>query len=178
MPGRLVFQATPDASATPTDIMDLRATETRLNTLETGRTIKIGYDDFFGDGAAHVSLDAADGVHHIFDFTSGTAIKLQNTSGNSSGTLNNQAIQTPVWILTGASALTVTGFVPVGTGHTVKVYNKKTADLTFTHEDAGSTATNRFNLPGAVSLVLNTGEFAEFWYDDVADRWVVFALRN
>lgn len=150
------------------------ATELRLNTLATGDIVKLGFDDFFGDGALHLQLDAVDGVHHRATWTAGTAIEMQDTLATTSGTLNNANLQTPFWRLSGASALTLTGIVPTADGQIIKIYNGKTANLTITDEGAGSTAENRFALPNdTLSMVVLPGEAIEVWYDTTLNRWVV-----
>jgi hypothetical protein len=45
--------------------------------------------------------------------------------------------------------------------------------LTLNHENVGSAAGNRFNLPGGASLVLTPFSSVDLWYDPLSLRWVV-----
>jgi hypothetical protein len=45
--------------------------------------------------------------------------------------------------------------------------------LTLNHENGGSLAANRFNLPGGVSLVITPFGSADLWHDPLSNRWVV-----
>jgi hypothetical protein len=72
------------------------------------------------------------------------------------------------------AAATITGLAAIGVGKRVVIRNlSSTFTLTLTHEDAGSTAFERFNLPGAVSVVIPPFGSREVIYDTIASRWFV-----
>lgn len=61
-------------------------------------------------------------------------------------------------------------------GSIVTLFNIQTGVtgvLIFTHQDAGSSAANRFILPGEVSLAIPAGGSISFWYDGTTARWRV-----
>lgn len=72
---------------------------------------------------------------------------------------------------------TITGFAGGVSGRTVTFVNNGTFTITFTNEDAGSTAGNRFKLNGA-SLDLFANTAATFWYDTVVSRWVALSSAS
>lgn len=61
-------------------------------------------------------------------------------------------------------------------GRLLLVCNVGTAgDLALEHDAAGSTAANRFTLPGAVALTLGPGSAVRLWYDAISERWRALA---
>lgn len=48
-------------------------------------------------------------------------------------------------------------------------------NLVLEHDDAGSTAGNRFILPGASALTLGPGSAVRLWYDAISERWRALA---
>jgi hypothetical protein len=51
-------------------------------------------------------------------------------------------------------------------------------DITFEHENAGSIAGNRFNLPNQAAVVVPVGGAVAFRYDVTSGRWRLFAFVN
>lgn len=71
---------------------------------------------------------------------------------------------------TDAAGSTLTGLVPPAAGRLLALFNLGPATLTLAH-DAGSTAVNRFFLPGAVDLALGIHAGVRLWYDATSERW-------
>jgi hypothetical protein len=72
------------------------------------------------------------------------------------------------------AAASITGLGAFGRGKRIVIRNLSAAfALTLTHEDAGSAPSERFNLPGAVNLVIPTFGSQEVMYDPAALRWFV-----
>jgi len=70
-----------------------------------------------------------------------------------------------------AAGSTLTGLQQQPDGSIRVIENLSGGSLTFTNEDAGSAAVNRFTLPGGVSLVLPTGGTLMLIYDVTSARW-------
>jgi hypothetical protein len=73
---------------------------------------------------------------------------------------------------TDAGGATITGISHPDGGYLVW-RNLSGGSQTFKNEDAGSTATNRFQTPGGVDFVLAAGHAATFVYDATSARWFV-----
>jgi hypothetical protein len=73
--------------------------------------------------------------------------------------------------LTGASV--ITGIVPIGgSGRQIMIVNLDAVlTLTINHEDAGSSAANRFSLPGAANIAIGPLGTKSFRYDATSSRW-------
>lgn len=73
-----------------------------------------------------------------------------------------------------AAAASITGLGAVGIGKHIIVRNLSAVfSLTLTHEDAGSFAFERFNLPGGANIVIPPFGSQEVIYDTIASRWFV-----
>ncbi|KKL74331.1 hypothetical protein LCGC14_2065960, partial [marine sediment metagenome] len=70
-----------------------------------------------------------------------------------------------------AGTAEISGFAGGRDGRVVMVVNNVTLNITLQHQNGGSTAANRFILPGGVNLVLGTGDGAILWYDSSLSRW-------
>lgn len=72
----------------------------------------------------------------------------------------------------GGATYTVTGIAAPTTRQYKTICNvASTGTITFTHDDASSTAANRFYLPGAASKNMGPYSCVEFFYDTTASRW-------
>lgn len=78
----------------------------------------------------------------------------------------------------GTAARNLTGMVAEGDGQVVCLLNVEGFDITLKHDDAGSTAANRFYLPNNADLILGTGCAAICWYDPIDTRWAVLATSG
>jgi hypothetical protein len=58
----------------------------------------------------------------------------------------------------------------------ILLHNLGSADITLVHEDAGSTAGFRFNLPNAANVVIRDFGSIWIWYDTTASRWKVLSI--
>lgn len=146
--------------------------------------IIIGYD--LDQGAATASYDLNIGGN-LTGKTSGDStpsIQLTgtrfhrgapNTNSSLSSNQNNYNIATSSNFtrLTASTPVTITGITGGATGRVQVIVNVGTEDITFTHEDANSSAANRVITGGATSLVLSTDDLAEVIYDDTSARWRV-----
>ena len=69
---------------------------------------------------------------------------------------------------------TITGLVGGDDGREIQLFNYSSANsIILAHENAGSTAANRFVLPGAVNLTLTPYSSAVIVYDGTLQRWTV-----
>jgi len=102
------------------------------------------------------------------------------TDVSTTGTTNNLAPAAAAWhqVWTGASTWTITGQVPVQNGQ-IQVYSNQSASsvLKFTHEDAGSTAANRFTLPSTQGQQIGPKGSIGFRYDGTNSRWRVLFIE-
>jgi hypothetical protein len=90
------------------------------------------------------------------------------------GNNNNQVLPADVTCLRVDTAATgvLTGLTGGVDGRIVVIHNIDTADaFTIAHDDANSTAANRFFLPGAVGRVMVIHDGATFRYDATSSRW-------
>lgn len=99
----------------------------------------------------------------------------QDSTLTTTGTLNNHnpAKMDIPW--SGSSQLVITGSVPKGTGD-IRIYRNVSASqpLAFQHENTGSTAANRFQLPAAYQFIGPNGA-AVFKYGAAISRWIMIA---
>lgn len=80
--------------------------------------------------------------------------------------------------LSTSGSFKVTGFASgLVDGRFVKIHNVGANALTLTHEDAGSTAANRFKIPGG-NLALAADAAATFQYDATTARWRCVSLQT
>lgn len=80
--------------------------------------------------------------------------------------------------LNALGAHTITGLVPpvANIGWVYYLFNISdgaTEIITLTHDDAASTAANRFFLPNNASLQLLPRSGVILWYDSIVDRWFI-----
>lgn len=78
----------------------------------------------------------------------------------------------------GALATTISGLVAQSDGAIRVFENIGTDDLFFAHENGGSTAANRFSLPGSTGQQIAPNGTIWFVYDATLSRWVAFAIAN
>jgi hypothetical protein len=115
-----------------------------------------------------------------FSFGSSSPTTLASGSTNNydpTSTLNNSNF---LRITANAANSTLTGFSPYtsigqldGQMHII-VNIAAAGTLTLSHQDAGSTATNRFLCSTGANIVLSPNQAADVIYDNTAGRWLVF----
>jgi hypothetical protein len=59
----------------------------------------------------------------------------------------------------------------------VTIINLGAANLTIKHEDAGSSAENRFTSPTGADVVLGANDVAEVQYDSASQRWRIVNVQ-
>jgi hypothetical protein len=101
-------------------------------------------------------LTRQDELHRNVDQTIATA-----------GTLNNVAINDSTKLVLFSNATAITGIVGAA-GRLLRIYAFG-VNIIIRHENASSTAANRFSLPGAVDLTINNNECYTFIY--ALSRW-------
>jgi hypothetical protein len=72
---------------------------------------------------------------------------------------------------TGATATSLKGIDATAASKVVLLHNNSSAVVTVEHEDAGATATNRFDLPNSLDVSLQPDESLEVFYNTVSSRW-------
>lgn len=77
--------------------------------------------------------------------------------------------------LTSSGAFNITGLTGGASGRVITLANIGSNNLTLTHDDALSTAANRFFIRGSASFVLTPNKIAFLQYDSTSSRWRVFA---
>lgn len=78
--------------------------------------------------------------------------------------------------LDASAPVNLTGLTSGTSGRVLALLNVSAANaITLTHEDAGSTAANRFTLPSGASLAIPPGGAALLMYDATSARWRVLA---
>jgi hypothetical protein len=104
------------------------------------------------------------------------------TTNSTTGSQNNVAINSGasgVLRYTGAGTTTFTGISATGVSHgQLLVIEIIGGDLTLAHEDAASTAANRFNLPAGVAWNMYQNAFAILRYDGTSTRWRVLGAQS
>jgi len=65
----------------------------------------------------------------------------------------------------------ITGFDATAIVGRKDVFNSDTFPITLKHQDAGSIATNRIQVPGGVDLTLYQDDNVSMWYDIVLGAW-------
>lgn len=105
--------------------------------------------------------------------------------GSVSGTLDNWAptgyATATHFAVTGTGSITLNGMAGGADGRIVVLTNMAgsgVADITINHENAGSTAANRFDLAAGGVWYLATGESATFIYNGSSSRWVQVATTG
>lgn len=94
---------------------------------------------------------------------------------------HNQPVESSLLVVvpSGGNSLDLTGLVPLVTDggsvpQMVTIINGGTDPLTpvvLTHQDSGSTITNRFDLPGGVDIPLGVDDSITLWYDTTDEVW-------
>jgi hypothetical protein len=155
MPGRIVFNTTNAGSLTPTEAM-------RINS--DGSLAVVGAATF-ADAEVAGALTAG-GMIQQAAVTSITA---------PAGTTNNAALSsfttTGVYRVNTPSAATYTGIAGGAGQRVVTLFNLGPSALTLAHENASSSAQNRFKLPGGTNVVVGSDDSVTLWYDASTLRW-------
>lgn len=88
--------------------------------------------------------------------------------------------QAEIIFIDASTNINITGIVPPvpGAGPQRKTFlSLSTSTIDFTHEDSGSSANNRFHIPGG-TLPMNTDESVTFYYDRTIGRWRAIGLNG
>jgi hypothetical protein len=110
---------------------------------------------------------------------SGTTRGSINIQGQTDVTIaantNNQACAVNISLLrvNCTSPANLTGMTNGRSGRMVAIHNAGSSTLTLTHNDANSTAANRFGLPGGTSLTITAGQTRLCIYDSTSSLWRV-----
>jgi hypothetical protein len=186
MPGRIVFSVTNSGSLTPTEAMRIN----RDGSVTFAQGVGVQGPANFAQGVG------VQGPANFGGFFSATNDVFLSGSTTISGrfthgyfvygqlklngvlpttTVNNQALTavTQLWRLTGAGGGTWTGLTGGTDGLVVTIVNAGTGNLTLAHENTGSTAGNRFVLPGNASYVVGPNDSVTIYYDGTSARWRV-----
>jgi len=76
-----------------------------------------------------------------------------------------------------SGAATLTGLVAQASGRSIILMNiSATNTIVLNHDNAGSTAANRFFCPNNANLTIRTNGAVEIWYDTTSSRWRVVAI--
>lgn len=75
-----------------------------------------------------------------------------------------------------SGAFNITGITGGSIGRLLLLENVGSFNITLTHDDASSTAANRFLLPGGASVVIAPNKSAAISYDATSGRWRLIAL--
>lgn len=136
-----------------------------------------------GAGYSYIAGKAIPATHMKRAFENGLSLAGgygTQTDVTTTGTSNNLAPATAalhqVW--TGASQWTITGQVPLQNGQ-IQIYTNASSGqvLKFTHQDSGSTSTNRFILESSLGQYIGAGGSIGFRYDGTAGRWRVLFVE-
>jgi hypothetical protein len=133
--------------------------------LSTGTYYKIVTTD-----ADDVVIETRDDI--MIPAASGTAQgnSIHNQAGG--GTIALVPTDDNIQVITGTGATTVESMeAPSGGPKKIVIHNDTDSVITVRHENGGSSAINRFTLPGAQDLLLEPQVSVEFFYDTADDRW-------
>ena len=154
-------------------------------------------------GAATTTINGAVGPAFTFATSTGTGFSIATSTGtvtfnyptlplsllnggegipntptlvSTTGTINNQAVASTKLIFTGNTNTTINGFAAQTNGTVISVTNALSAGtLSITHQNTGSTASNRTITAGAVTMVISNGTTVQLIYDGNTSRWRVFS---
>lgn len=110
----------------------------------------------------------------------GGVVRLTPENNALTGAQNNLTIGTSVsWVrFTDAGAVELTGIAHDGTSRILLVQAVGAGGVQLDHENASSTATNRFALTGAANVTLATNAVALLAYDVTMQRWLLVARSS
>lgn len=94
----------------------------------------------------------------------------QITANQNNYSLTNLGVQR----LSSDAARNITGIVAASNGSRRMLINVGSFNITLQHENAGSTAANRFLCSTGADIVLSPNQAADIWYDISSSRWRVF----
>lgn len=80
--------------------------------------------------------------------------------------------------MTGSTATDIQGMDATAASKVVTIHNRSSAVLTFKHENASATATNRFKLPSSADIQIPAGSSATFYYCAADARWKIKDSAN
>ena len=137
--------------------------------------------DIFGDGSGFVAWNRVRAANSIYTFPThvrvGTHnVVVQTNPAQITASQNNYALATQVNVLTASAAWNITGLavpsaITSGWSSVVYLINSSAYTLTLKHEDAASTAANRFKFSTGADIALLADQSKAFIYDNTADRW-------
>lgn len=133
------------------------------------------YKGYIGD-AVHVGISGGQ------IYTTAGSFAFDPTSVTLSGNTNNLGVgQNGLIRIQATGNYDLTGLVPIGgaaenAGRVIYILNRGTNTITLKHEDAGSTAENRFFTHNGNNLSLQASHLVLGMYDGVLNRWRVWSL--
>jgi len=173
------FQLSATGTSAPIDVLRLSTNGSVITTTVSSAFVAASTSTFNGAATFNTNVLINSGVLN----TAGARISTGSTTtapfvisqAAPTTTLANQALDDTAGILrlTGTGGGTWTGLVADVTSRKVTIVNASAGSVTLAHENTGSTASNRFNLPGAASFVIVAGDSATLWYDSGSGRWRV-----
>lgn len=81
----------------------------------------------------------------------------------------------PLIRFTGSTATEVQGIDATGVNKVVTYHNASSVNVTFKHQNAGATATNRIITPTGNDLIIKPNQSVQWIYDNTQTRWVIGA---
>jgi hypothetical protein len=134
-------------------------------------------DDLLSDPLELGSSLAVTGTITATGIVTATAVRFSSTSSPAqiAANTNNWALVSTArfYRVSSDAARDVTGIVAQTDGAEIAVWNGGSFAITLKHENAGSTAANRFLLPSGGDFVLNVYQTVLLRYNGTDSRWVV-----
>lgn len=107
----------------------------------------------------------------------GFGLSNTQTDITTTGTITALNPTTTILNFTGSIAKTLQGMVSNGTTQRVVIRNTGAGQLNIPHQSTGATAANRFDLAGAKTLPIVSGDEGEFVFNTTSSRWNLKELR-
>lgn len=100
-------------------------------------------------------------------------------SAGNNNNYNPTGLASAVVLRIGASsgAPFLTGISGGSSGRVLTLVNVNTDDIAITHDDASSTAANRFYLANGATIVVRDNGSVTVWYDSTSSRWRVLSTN-
>ncbi len=185
----MLFQVSPDGTSAPGTVLTLSHNGSVYNAAFAGNVSVGGAMNVVNTATFQNTLNCngtlvSQGVVFFDSSTEIAAGALQWRLGNfgsagAGGTVNNwnpTNLATARIIRITGSATTFTGLIAPATsggGNEITFFNTTGGAMTLSHENASSTAANRFSMPGSVNFTLPANDSVTLWYDSSSQRWRV-----
>lgn len=100
-----------------------------------------------------------------------TPTQITSDQNNYEASTNERA---PIWRMSTDASRNITGLTFSYNGAMIRWINVGSADLVIKHENASSTAANRFLCSTGADITIAAGQRADLWYDATSARWRVW----